>query len=180
MASRPRPRGARPSRLSRCCGNPGILQARARLPACLPARALCSGGGGSSGWSRARCDPDPESACRPAPSSWPPECPLIRPQRPPGRRPPWSCWPQPSAPLALWTTTAPPRRATRATRQRDTCRAGEDERAPGPLTPPQRALGPSSRSPPRMPTPEAYARRAPLPLTTPPTLIVQSPARDWG
>lgn len=126
-AARPRPRRARPSRLPVAVATPGASR---RAPARPPAGALGSGGGcggGSSGSSRARCDPAPEPAGRPLPGSGPPARPPTRPQRPPGRQPPWSCWPQPSAPLAPWTTTAPPRKATRATQRRDTCPAGEDE-----------------------------------------------------
>lgn len=78
------------------------------------------------------------AAAAPAPAahattrSQPARSPLARPglarlRGPPARPswpPPWSCWPQLSAPLAPWTTTAPPRRATLATRG-DTCLAGE-------------------------------------------------------
>lgn len=105
-------------------------RARARPPARPPAGGF--GSGGSSSSSRARCDPAPQPARRLRPGPGPPARPPIRPRRPPGRWPLWSCWPQPSAQPARWTTTAPPRRATRATRRQDTCPAGEDERPSGP------------------------------------------------
>lgn len=79
---------------------------------------------------------------------------------PAGRAPPWSCWPQPSAPPAPWTTTAPPRRATRATRRRDTCPAGEGARParpPHPRAPPGPSRG--RRPPAHRPPPAPSCRR---------------------
>lgn len=141
----------------------------ARPPARPPAGALGSGGC-SSDSSSAPCAPDPE----PAPRPWP----GCGPQRAPGPGPragrplaPWSCWPQLSAPPALWTTTAPPRRATRATRRRDTCPAGEDKPAPGPARRPRVPLAPA-----RAPLPPvAFAPWAPSSLTPPRPLSCPHP-----
>lgn len=127
FAARPRPRHSAPPATSlpwQPREPPG-----AHPPACQLARLRersAAAAAGSSSSSRAYCDPAPQPARRLRPGSGPPSRPLTRPQRPPGRWPLWSCWPQPSAQPALWTTTAPPRRATRATRRQDTCSAGED------------------------------------------------------
>ena len=156
-----------------------------RAPARPPAGALGGGGGGggSSGSSRARGDPAPEPVRRPRPGSGPPARLPTRPQSRPGCRPSWSCWPQPSTPPAPWTTTAPPRRATRATQRRDTCPAGEDER---PCRPPSAAaarLWPQLASPARDAYPNGLSP-APLPADPaaphcPPRSLVV-PARRLG